>query len=285
MCGAGDLLLLGSRGLSLGLVLLLICTPFLEQIREFVQRGDFTVWIVSANVAILLAAVLTVLSFDVDQILSHLWLIVTLLLGILLLDSVLLFFHQRRGQERKRMHMIEQYVPIVEELISQVRARQHEFNNRMLAIETAVSLADTLEEAQQEVAALAKGVSLTPNDRELLSCDSKIIAGMLFDKMKQAEAANLRIELQLHGLLRRRRFPKRNGSKPWGFCWTTPSRRRQRAVLFIFPAGKQAIIWNCWFPIRRQPCPIQNLWPCFARALRQNPARGIGASAYITSCA
>lgn len=37
--------------------------------------------------------------------------------------------------------MTEQYVPIVEELISQVRARQHEFNNRMMAIETAVSSA------------------------------------------------------------------------------------------------------------------------------------------------
>lgn len=209
VCGAGDLLLLlGSRGLSLGLILLLICTPYLEQIREFVQTGDFIVWIVSANVAILLAAVLTVLSFDVDQILSHLWLIVTLLLGILLLDSVLLFFHQHRGQERKRIYMIEQYVPIVEELISQVRARQHEFSNRMLAIETAVSLADTLEEAQQEVAALAKGVSLTPNDRELLSCDSKIIAGMLFDKMKQAEAANLCIELQLHGLFKKTAVPE-----------------------------------------------------------------------------
>ncbi len=97
----GILLLLGSRGLSLGLVLLLICTPFLEQIREFVQRGDFTVWIVSANVAILLAAVLTVLSFDVDQILSHLWLIVTLLLGILLLDSVLLFFISAEGRSAR----------------------------------------------------------------------------------------------------------------------------------------------------------------------------------------
>ncbi len=47
--------------------------------------------------------------------------------------------------------MIEQYVPIVEELISQVRARQHEFNNRMMAIEAAVASADTLEEARKEV--------------------------------------------------------------------------------------------------------------------------------------
>ena len=46
--------------------------------------------------------------------------------------------------------MIEQYVPIVEELISQVRARQHEFNNRMMAIEAVVTSADTIEEARNQ---------------------------------------------------------------------------------------------------------------------------------------
>ena len=91
--------------------------------------------------------------------------------------------------------MIEQYVPIVEELISQVRARQHEFNNRMMAIEAAVASADTLEEARKEVADLTGSIGISLNDRELLSCDSNMIAGMLFGKIKQAEAANCHIEL------------------------------------------------------------------------------------------
>ena len=131
-------------------------TPLFGLIHQLVQRSDFTVLIVSANIAVLLMAVLSILSFDVDRILSHLWVIIILILAVLLLDSILLFLHQRRTQEQKRIHMIEQYVPIVEELISQVRARQHEFNNRMMAIEAAVASADTLEEARKECSCAIK---------------------------------------------------------------------------------------------------------------------------------
>lgn len=208
-CGATDiLLLLGSRIAALCLIVVLEFTPLFGLIHQLVQRSDFTVLIVSANIAVLLMAVLSILSFDVDRILSHLWVIIILILAVLLLDSILLFLHQRRTQEQKRIHMIEQYVPIVEELISQVRARQHEFNNRMMAIEAAVASADTLEEARKEVTALTGSIGISLNDRELLSCDSKMIAGMLFGKIKQAEVANLHIELSLHGLFKKTVTPE-----------------------------------------------------------------------------
>ena len=209
VCGATDiLLLLGSRIAALCLIVVLEFTPFFDLIHQLVQRSDFTVLIVSANIAVLLMAVLSILSFDVDRILSHLWVIIILILAVLLLDSILLFLHQRRTQEQKRIHMIEQYVPIVEELISQVRARQHEFNNRMMAIEAAVASADTLEEARKEVTALTGSIGISLNDRELLSCDSKMIAGMLFGKIKQAEVANCHIELSLHGLFKKTVTPE-----------------------------------------------------------------------------
>jgi signal transduction histidine kinase len=209
VCGASEAWLIpGSRVLTLALVLLLLCTPFYGQIQQLLQTGGVTVGIVSSDIAILLMAALSVLSFHVDRFVSYLWLISVLLLALLLLDSILLFLHRRRMQERKRIHMIEQYVPIVEELISQVRARQHEFQNRMLAIDAAVASADTLEEAKREVAALTDGIAINPNDRELLSCDSKIIAGMLFGKIKQAEAVGIHIELQLHGLFKKTAAPE-----------------------------------------------------------------------------
>lgn len=211
VCGATNIiLLLGSRIAALCLMIVLGLTPFFGEIHQLVQRSDFTVWIVSANISVLLMTLLSALSFDVERILSHLWLIAILFLSFLLLDSILLFFHQRRTQERKRIHMIEQYVPIVDELISQVRARQHEYNNRIMAIEAAVASADTLEEARKEVAALTGSIGISPNDRELLSCDSKIIAGMLYGKIKQAEAANLHIELSLHGLFKKSTIPEAN---------------------------------------------------------------------------
>ena len=209
VCGATDiLLLLGSRAAALCLIVVLEFTPLFGLIHQLVQRSDFTILIVSTNIAVLLMTVLSILSFDVDRLLANLWIINILILAVLLLDSILLFLHQRRIQEQKRIHMIEQYVPIVEELISQVRARQHEFNNRMMAIEAAVTSADTIEEARKEVTALTGSIGISLNDRELLSCDSKMIAGMLFGKIKQAEAANRHIELSLHGLFKKTITPE-----------------------------------------------------------------------------
>ena len=209
VCGATDsFLLLGSRIAALCLIVVLAFTPLFGFIHQLVQRSDFTILIVSTDIAVFLMAVLSILSFDVDRLLANLWGIMILILAVLLLDSILLFLHQRRTQEQKRIHMIEQYVPIVEELISQVRARQHEFNNRMMAIEAAVASADTLEEARKEVAALTGSIGIGLNDRELLSCDSKMVAGMLFGKIKQAEAANRHIELSLHGLFKKTVTPE-----------------------------------------------------------------------------
>ena len=153
VCGATDsFLLLGSRIAALCLIVVLAFTPLFGFIHQLVQRSDFTILIVSTDIAVFLMAVLSILSFDVDRLLANLWGIMILILAVLLLDSILLFLHQRRTQEQKRIHMIEQYVSIVEELISQVRARQHEFNNRMMAIEAAVASADTLEEARKVAA-------------------------------------------------------------------------------------------------------------------------------------
>lgn len=77
-----------------------------------------------------------------------------------------------------------------------------------MAIEAAVASADTLEEARKEVAGLTGSIGISLNDRELLSCDSKMIAGMLFGKIKQAEAANCHIELSLHGLFKKTVTPE-----------------------------------------------------------------------------
>ncbi|MGI5888472.1 MAG: sensor histidine kinase [Oscillospiraceae bacterium] len=209
VCGAEDaVLMLGSRIAAVCLAVILEITPFFGFIHKLVERSGFTELIVFSNIAVLLMAVLSVFSFDVDRILAHLWMIVIIILAVLLLDSVLLFLHQRRMQEQKRIHMIEQYVPIVEELISQVRARQHEYQNRMMAIEAAVSSADTLEEARREVADLTGNIGISLNDRELLSCDSRMIAGMLFGKIKQAEASGLRVELSLHGCFKKTSTPE-----------------------------------------------------------------------------
>lgn len=205
---AGTLFSFGCRILSLVPVIFFLCSPGPELLQQAIRNGGFIIRLVSANIAGVLLGTLTILSFDMERFTGSLWEITAVLSGILLLDSGLLYYNRRKAQEQKHIHMIEQYVPIVEELITQVRARQHEFNNRIFALRSAVFSADTLQEAKQSVAALTRENVIPANDRELLACDSKIIAGMLYGKIKQAEFCGIGVELALHGLFKKSSTPE-----------------------------------------------------------------------------
>lgn len=118
---------------------------------------------------------------------------------LVLVDGAVLLWEQSRIQSQRRGRLLEQYLPMVEELVESVRARQHEYNNRLMAISAAMLTAETLEEAKGKVAELAGQVSLEPNDRELLKCDSKVLCGMLFGKVKQAQLHHIQLEISITG--------------------------------------------------------------------------------------
>ncbi|MFR9233197.1 MAG: hypothetical protein ACLVLH_09400 [Eisenbergiella massiliensis] len=280
----GGWLLFGGRVLTLLLVSLLFCTPFYGVLQQLVLTGGIAVWIVSSDIAVLLMVELTVVSFQAERFLSYSGLLTVLVLAVLLFNSILLFFHRRRLQEQKRIHMIEQYVPIVEELISQVRARQHEFNNRMLAIEAAVASAGTLEEAQREVAALTGGIVINSNDRELLSCDSKVIAGMLFGKIKQAEAAGIHMELQLHGLFKKSAVPETEWIEAIGILLDNAIEASPKGSTVYIAVRKKGTYLELLVSNPPRPCRIRSSWGCSGKGLQQKAAVRGAATACITYC-
>lgn len=206
-CGAvGDLLFLGSRVLSV----LFVCVmrPFSDYLREAVASGSLIAKLVSVNIAVVLSVVLSMQSFDYRRFAAQRWKIAVALLTLVGINGILIAVNQRKEQEKKHIRMIEQYVPIVEELVSQVRSRQHEFNNRLFAIEAAVSSAASLEEAQQAVARLKSGMVLEGSDKELLGCDSKIIAGLLYEKVNYAKTLGIKIQLELRGAFKKTLTPE-----------------------------------------------------------------------------
>ena len=187
--------LYAGRALSLGLWLVLWGTGALRWLREKLSDGDPVICMVCSNTALLLLLLLLLFRFDFSVMLR--WLPVTVgAVGMLAVcDVIVMLLRQHRVQARRRTAMLEQYLPLVEELIEQVRARQHDFNNQMMAVAAAVSAAHDLQEAQEAVTSLLQHVRLDGADKELLKCDSKVISGLLFGKMKQAELKQVRVEV------------------------------------------------------------------------------------------
>ena len=206
LCGSAEPVwyLYVGRVLSLGLWLALWGTGALRWLREKLADGDPVICIVCSNTELLLLLMLILFQFDFSVMIR--WLPGTVgAVGLLAVgDVIAMLLRQHRVQARRRTALLEQYLPLVEELIEQVRARQHDFNNQMMAVAAAVSTARDLQEAQEAVTALLQHVRLDGADKELLKCDSKVISGLLFGKMKQAEFKQVRVEVTIAGAFLRR---------------------------------------------------------------------------------
>ncbi len=194
----------GVRLLSLLLWAMLAASGLFAWLRERLEEGDIAVE--SASCATL-SVLLLLWQFQMGRKGLRMG-AAALLAALLILDGGLFLWEQRRIREQQHTRLLEQYLPMVEELVESVRARQHEFNNRMMAISAAVSAADSLEDAQRAVAVLTDGIALDRADRELLKCDSKVISGMLFGKIKQAELRHIKVEIDLSGSFLRRSLPE-----------------------------------------------------------------------------
>ncbi|MFJ7730802.1 GHKL domain-containing protein [Lysinibacillus sp. NPDC097231] len=106
----------------------------------------------------------------------------------------LLFFEQKKQQAMQaRILATEKYLPIIDELVLEVRARQHEFSNKMLAITSILETADTLEEARHDITRYTGNVKLQSHQQQLLTMDHKIVAGFLYTKIKRAEQMGIQV--------------------------------------------------------------------------------------------
>lgn len=197
-----------SRVLSLLILLSLLAVGALRWFKEKLTDGDVPVRILVSNTAILLLLVLVIFQFDLS--LMFRWLPVTagVLVLLVLGDGVTILIEVHRIQSQRRTQLVEQYLPLVEELIEQVRARQHEYSNQMMAFSAALTTANDLEEARTNVASLLHNTKLAGVDRELLKCDSKVIGGMLYGKVKQAELKHIQINVTIAGAFLHRSLPE-----------------------------------------------------------------------------
>ena len=188
----------GVRMLSLLLWAALWSTGIFRWMKEQLEEGDMPLYIVGGNTFLVL---LVIWGLWQTSLLDPLWLPITaaVLALLVLADGAVLLWDQNRIQFQRRGRLLEQYLPMVEELVESVRARQHEYNNRLMAISAAMTTSETLEEAQRKVAELAGKISLEATDRELLKCDSKVLCGMLFGKVKQAQLHHIQLQISITG--------------------------------------------------------------------------------------
>lgn len=108
-----------------------------------------------------------------------------------------LLYEQKKTQViENRMKVIEKYIPIIDELVGEVRSRQHEFSNKLLAISSILQSTENMNEVREQVSKYVENVQLSRGQYELLNMDHKVVAGFLYTKMKRAEQLNMKLIIE-----------------------------------------------------------------------------------------
>jgi signal transduction histidine kinase len=195
---------LGCRACSVILLFITLFSPFWRWLKEKLDDDSMPIKLLIGNTTVLLGALVVFLGFDATKTADNLPVIAGAIIALFAINFIVGIYAQKHSAEKKRINLLEQYIPVIEELITQVRARQHEFNNRLLAISAAAQTAITLEQAKTDIAELTAGLQMNISEKSLLNCDSKITAGMIYSKIKYAEMRKIAVVSEITASLKSR---------------------------------------------------------------------------------
>ncbi|MGN0483532.1 MAG: GHKL domain-containing protein [Lachnospiraceae bacterium] len=105
---------------------------------------------------------------------------------------------QRMINQQKELKMYQMYIQPLEELVKEIRARQHEFDNHLNAILNMHLTVQTYDQLVEQQSAYIREIRLDAGRKylQLLKISDKILAGFLYSKIVNAPA-HVQVDLQV----------------------------------------------------------------------------------------
>lgn len=124
--------------------------------------------------------------------------ILTFAVMIVIADIILIRQQQTISAQRYNLENYETYQPMLADLIKEIRSRQHDFNNELLAIKM---LGFTYKDYDSLSLALAKytdSVSFEYDDSNLIDINMSIVSGFIYSKICTAKSMNKNLVINVH---------------------------------------------------------------------------------------
>lgn len=165
---------------------------------NFIQSKNRIFNMILINSFLIIITILFYWYADNDQILQNITLFLSISIIFIFINLVTIRSGLILNQQKGQIHIYENYLPIVDELIKELRAKQHEFDNHIQAISM---LGDTCLTHDELVNELKKYSNYIISDNEiamLLKLKNKILAGFIYSKYKQAQEKGILLEVIIH---------------------------------------------------------------------------------------
>jgi len=133
---------------------------------------------------------------NIDGFINNIIMISVFAISIIVINFVVLHNGLKNKVQEEELRIYQRYSPIIEELIDELRSKQHEFDNHLQALNMAIALENT-QKYNYDIVEYTKGMNRNDNLADLIKLHNKLIAALLYSKKKQALESNTEFEIHL----------------------------------------------------------------------------------------
>lgn len=164
---------------------------------RFVETKNDLFRVISLNLFIVLSFCVIYWYMHFDGILENLVLLSAIVVSVLLINVVFLREGLKNHAIEEQNRAYELYLPIVNELVDEIRIRQHDFDNHISALRAVLESKKETQEAMDKVGEYINEIDKSFVNFHLLKMKNRIIAGFLYTKMKQSKDENIKLEIMM----------------------------------------------------------------------------------------
>ncbi len=169
----------------------------LAQLSALILHHNTTLLLILANTLLLSMGFILYARFDSKDFFSHYIVILVFTLALLFINGEVFLNHQRRIQEKRQLDTYRAYLPIVENLITQVRTKQHDYHNCLQNIRGLCYTCTDYDALRKQLLDTTDYYTATHTVSQLLSLNLHLLAGFLISKSEEALHQSKKLELRI----------------------------------------------------------------------------------------
>lgn len=169
----------------------------LNKIHEIIIKRNLGILLIAVDSFLVLFAVVVYARLRTEKFFSNYLIIVGVMLILVIVNGSEIYRYFKQPEQLKRMKTYEEYLPIVEGLIEQVRIRQHDYHNKLQSIHALAYVYEDFESLKGALLETTEHDMLPDFEMNLLKLNMHLVSGFLFSKIRQADKEGKELHLDI----------------------------------------------------------------------------------------
>ena len=184
---------------TIGLILVLLTIRYvhIEHIYYYIKKRHKTFSYIVVNAYTIVFLMLIYWNMNRTSMFDNMIAMFSIIFVILLVNVILINNSLKDQKMLEQIKVNEQYMPIIDQLMMDIRKKQHDYHNHLQALQMIVMTSESAEDAKAKMEKYGLGVGDLQGLDVIAKLENRVVAGFLYSKVKQVQENGQKLEVMI----------------------------------------------------------------------------------------